>query len=62
LIIVQRHAVGARVWAVEGAGHYGVGLARYLSERCESVLWGDPAMTPDAPTRCGGTATVKGHS
>ncbi|TML80203.1 MAG: IS110 family transposase [Actinobacteria bacterium] len=28
----------ARVWAVEGAGHYGAGLARYLSERGETVL------------------------
>jgi transposase len=29
---------GARVWALEGAGHYGAGLARYLSERGETVL------------------------
>jgi transposase len=29
---------GARVWAIEGAGHYGAGLARYLSERGETVL------------------------
>jgi hypothetical protein len=29
---------GARVWAVEGAGHYGAGLARYLSGRGETVL------------------------
>jgi transposase len=28
----------ARLWAVEGAGHYGAGLARYLSERGETVL------------------------
>ncbi len=28
----------SRVWAVEGAGHYGAGLARYLSERGETVL------------------------
>jgi len=32
------HANGARVWAVEGAGHYGAGLARYLSGRGETVL------------------------
>ncbi len=32
------HAVGRRVWAVEGAGHYGAGLARYLSGRGEPVL------------------------
>jgi transposase len=29
---------GARLWALEGAGHYGAGLARYLSERGETVL------------------------
>src|SRR5437899_3333401 len=29
---------GTRVWAVEGAGHYGAGLARYLSGRGETVL------------------------
>ena len=29
---------GSRVWAVEGAGHYGAGLARYLSDRSETVL------------------------
>jgi transposase len=32
------HANGARVWAIEGAGHYGAGLARYLSGRGETVL------------------------
>ncbi len=31
------HAPGARVWAVEGAGHYGAGFARYLSSRGETV-------------------------
>ena len=31
------HAPGARVWAVEGAGHYGAGFARYLSGRGETV-------------------------
>jgi transposase len=31
-------ADGARVWAVEGAGRYGAGLARYLSGRGETVL------------------------
>jgi transposase len=34
----QEHANGARVWVVEGAGHYGAGLARYLSGRGETVL------------------------
>jgi transposase len=32
------HASGARVWAIEGAGHYGAGLARHLSVRGEKVL------------------------
>ena len=32
------HANGARVWAIEGAGHYGAGLARYLAGRGETVL------------------------
>ena len=38
LRFAQQHAEGARVWAVEGAGHYGAGLARYLSEHGETVL------------------------
>jgi transposase len=33
-----QQAEGGRVWAVEGAGHYGAGLARYLSQRGEAVL------------------------
>jgi Transposase len=38
LRFAQQHADAARVWALEGAGHYGAGLARYLSERGEAVL------------------------
>src|SRR5438067_7182897 len=38
LRFAQQYAGGTRVWAVEGAGHYGAGLARYLSERGETVL------------------------
>ncbi len=34
----DRHAAGARLWAVEGAGHYGAGLSRFLAERDEMVL------------------------
>jgi transposase len=34
----DEHAPVGRVWAVEGAGHYGAGLARYLSGRGETVL------------------------
>ncbi|HXY17747.1 MAG TPA: transposase, partial [Gaiellaceae bacterium] len=33
-----RHAAGARVWAIEGAGHYGAGLARHLDGQGETVL------------------------
>lgn len=38
LRFVERYGSGRRVWAVEGAGHYGAGLARYLSGRGEKVL------------------------
>ena len=38
LRFAQRYACGTRVWAIEGAGHYGAGLARQLSERDEVVL------------------------
>jgi transposase len=38
LRFAQRYAGGTRVWAIEGAGHYGAGLARHLSERDEAVL------------------------
>jgi transposase len=31
------YAAGARVWAIEGAGHYGAGLARFLSGHGETV-------------------------
>jgi len=38
LRFARRHAPVARGWALEGAGHYGAGLARYLSKRGETVL------------------------
>jgi transposase len=38
LRFAQQYANGARVWAVEGAGHYGAGLARYLNQRGEAVV------------------------
>ena len=38
LRFAQEQAQGARVWALEGAGPYGAGLARYLSERGETLL------------------------
>jgi hypothetical protein len=34
----DEHARGARVWSVEGTGHYGAGLARHLSHQGETVL------------------------
>ena len=33
-----RCAFGARVWAIEGAGHYGAGFTRYLSRCGEAVV------------------------
>jgi transposase len=38
LRFAQQQADAVRVGAVEGAGHYGAGLARYLSQRGETVL------------------------
>ena len=38
LRFAQQRGGTARVWAVEGAGHYGAGLARYLRECGETVL------------------------
>ena len=38
LRFAERQAAGIRVWAVEGAGHYGAGLTRYLADRGEKVL------------------------
>ena len=38
LRFVEQYCSGRRVWAVEGVGHYGAGLARYLSGRGETVL------------------------
>lgn len=34
----ERYAAGARYWAVEGAGHYGAGLSRFLAKHEETVL------------------------
>ena len=47
-----RHAAGARVWAVEGAGQYGAGLTRHLDRRRRScVHWGElpPPASPVPP-------------
>jgi transposase len=45
-------AGGARVWAVEGTGSYGAGLARYLAGRGETVL--EVRRTPRAERRLRG--------
>jgi transposase len=34
----DEHASGVRVWALEGTGHYGAGLTRYLTAHGETVL------------------------
>jgi transposase len=52
LCLAERYAPGARAWAIEGAGHYGAGLARYLSERDEAVL--EISRTPRAERRLRG--------
>ena len=38
LRIVEEHAPGCRAFAVEGTGSYGLGLARFLTDRQERVL------------------------
>jgi len=38
LRFAESYASGARVWAIEDAGHYGAGIARHLSDRGETVL------------------------
>jgi transposase len=45
-------AAGARVWAIEGTGSYGAGLARYLAARGETVL--EISRTPRAERRLRG--------
>ena len=52
LRLAQQQAGGVRLWAVEGAGHYGAGLARYLSERGETVL--EAGRSPRAERRLRG--------
>jgi len=46
LRFAQEQAQGARVWALEGAGHYGAGLARYLSERRVKTTRRESDRTP----------------
>jgi transposase len=50
--LAARHAPGRRAWAIEGTGSHGVGLARYLAERGETVL--EVSRTPRTERRlCG---------
>ena len=49
LRVAERHAPGRRVWAIEGTGSYGAGLARFLGERGEVVL--EASRTPRAERR-----------
>src|SRR3954447_20962411 len=37
LRFAERHTHGARTWAIEGAGHHGAGLTRYLTDHGEAV-------------------------
>ncbi len=52
LRFASQYAAGERVWAIEGAGHYGAGLARYLSGRGETVL--EAGRSPRAERRLQG--------
>jgi hypothetical protein len=38
VVFAERYATGVRVWAIEGAGHYGAGFTRYLSSRGQLVI------------------------
>jgi len=48
-------ANSARVWAIEGTGSYGAGLARFLAGRKETVL--EISRTPRAERRLRGKTT-----
>jgi transposase len=48
----EQRAAGRRAWAVEGAGHYGAGLARFLAARGETVV--ECSRTPQAERRLQG--------
>jgi transposase len=52
LRVAERHAPGRRVWAIEGTGGYGAGLARFLAGRGETVL--ELSRTPRAERRLRG--------
>jgi transposase len=46
------HAPGRRVWAIEGSGHYGAGLARFLACHAETVV--EVTRTPRSGQRLQG--------
>ncbi len=52
LRFADRHATGRRVWAIEGTGSYGAGLARFLAGCGEIVL--ELSRTPRAERRLRG--------
>lgn len=52
LRFAAHYATGRRVWAIEGSGSYGAGLARYLAERGEIVL--ELSRTPKGERRLRG--------
>jgi transposase len=52
LRFAEQFAGGARTWAIEGTGHYGAGLARFLADRGETVL--EISRTPRAERRLRG--------
>jgi transposase len=51
LRLARAHAPGRRVWALEGTGCYGAGLARFLCERGEQVLEVERPRREDARGR-----------
>jgi transposase len=52
LQFAREAASGGRVWAIEGTGSYGAGLARYLADNGETVL--EISRTPRAEQRLRG--------
>ena len=57
LQFADRYASGRRVWAIEGSGSYGAGLARFLAGRGEIVV--ELSRTPRAERRLRGKDEVK---
>jgi transposase len=53
----DRHARGARVWAVEGTGHYGAGLVRVLQRNGEQVRGKDDQLDAVRAARSGLAST-----